>query len=145
RGGERRRSSTTCPPVPYHPAMEERLDELEQRYADHSSLLADPATIAAPARLREISREHSHLTQLVEAGARWRRLRDEERDARSMLHEEGLESELVEMARAELERLRPQLAEQEEKLKLLLIPRDPLDDRDAVVEVRAGTGGDEAA
>ena len=125
--------------------MEDRLYELEQRYADLSSLLADPATIADPARLREISREHSQLSEVVAAGALWRRLRTEEADARAMLQEEGLEAEYVEMARAELERLRPELVSQSERLKLLLIPRDPLDDRDAVVEVRAGTGGDEAA
>ena len=125
--------------------MEDRLREVEQRYEDLSSLLADPATIADPAKLREVSREHSRLTEVVQAAERWRRLVHEERGARALLDEESGDSELGEMARAELERLRPARAEQEELLKRLLAPRDPLDNRDAVVEVRAGTGGDEAA
>jgi len=125
--------------------MEDRLRELEQRYEELSSLLADPATIADPPRLREVSREHARLAEVVEAGRRWRQARDEERDARALLQEAGADAELAELARGELERLKPEVARLEEQLKRLLAPRDPLDNRDAVVEVRAGTGGDEAA
>ena len=125
--------------------MEDRLREVERRYEDLSSLLADPATIGDPARLREVSREHSRLTEVVQEAVKLRRMREEESGARAMLQEEGVDPELAEMARAELDRLRPELAGQEELVKRLLAPRDPLDNRDAVVEVRAGTGGDEAA
>ena len=125
--------------------MEDRLREVERRYEDLSSLLADPATIGDPARLREVSREHSRLTEVVQEAVKLRRMREEESGARAMRQEEGVDPELAEMARAELDRLRPELAGQEELVKRLLAPRDPLDNRDAVVEVRAGTGGDEAA
>ncbi|HET7321368.1 MAG TPA: peptide chain release factor 1 [Longimicrobiaceae bacterium] len=125
--------------------MLDRIQELERRYDDLSSLLADPATIADPKRLREVSREHAKLTETVQAGREYRRLHDELEGARAMLSEGGLDAEMEAMARQEEEALESALAGQEEVLKRLLIPRDPLDDRDAVVEVRAGTGGDEAA
>jgi peptide chain release factor 1 len=125
--------------------MEDRIREVVSRYDDLSSLLADSATIADPERLREISREHARLSEVVEAVESLRRLRAEESGARAVLQEDGVDPELAEMAKAELDRLGPAVAKQEADLKLLLIPRDPLDNRDAVVEVRAGTGGDEAA
>jgi peptide chain release factor 1 len=125
--------------------MEDRIQETERRYEELSSLLADPATIADPARLREISREHAKLTNIANAAQRLRRIQEELAGAREMLEEAGSEPELDAMARQEMERLNVELAAQVTLLKQLLIPRDPLDDRDAVVEVRAGTGGDEAA
>ncbi|HET8654149.1 MAG TPA: PCRF domain-containing protein, partial [Longimicrobiaceae bacterium] len=125
--------------------MLDRIAEIERRYDDLSSLLADPATIADPERLREVSREHAHLTGTVRAAREYRRLHDELAGARAMLSEEGLDPEMEALARQEVESLTAALEGQEETLKRLLIPRDPLDDRDAVVEVRAGTGGDEAA
>ena len=125
--------------------MDDRLREVERRYEDLSSLLADPATIADPDKLREVSREHSRLIEVVQAAERLRRAREEESGARAMLQEDGVDAELAEMARAELDRLRPEVARLEELVKRLVAPRDPLDNRDAVMEVRAGTGGDEAA
>jgi peptide chain release factor 1 len=95
--------------------------------------------------MREISREHSRLSQVVEAAGRLSRAEEELAGAREMLDDAGGDPELAAMARDEAERLTADVARLEGELKLLLIPRDPLDDRDAVVEVRAGTGGDEAA
>lgn len=108
-------------------------------------MLADPAVIADPNRLREISREHSHLSETMVAVQRFRRLEAELRDAREMVAEAGSDPELGSFARQEAERLEEELERATDELKLLLMPRDPLDDRDAVVEIRAGTGGDEAA
>jgi peptide chain release factor 1 len=125
--------------------MNERIQEIEQRYEEISSLLADPAVIGDPARLREVSREHSHLGEVVAAIARHRSLVSELADARALAEEAGEDDELRAYGTAEAERLERDLAVAETELKLLLTPRDPLDDRDAVVEVRAGTGGDEAA
>ena len=125
--------------------MEDRIRDVERRYEELSSLLADPATIADPNRLREYSREHSQLSETVQAAERYRRLQRELEETRELLSDSSLEAEMAAMAQQEGDDLAAQLAEQEVKLKLLLIPRDPLDDRDAVVEVRAGTGGDEAA
>jgi peptide chain release factor 1 len=125
--------------------MDERIREIERRYEELSSLLADPATIADPGKLRDVSREHAKLSETVSAAHTLARMRGEMADARAMLEESGGDRELEAMARQEIERLETALERQEAAVKLLVAPRDPLDDRDAVVEVRAGTGGDEAA
>src|SRR5690606_17916782 len=122
--------------------LEDRLREREQRYEVPPCLLAAPATIADPPPPAWLSRWHALLAEVVEAGRRWRQARDEERDARALWQEAGADAEVAELARGELERLKPEVARLEEQLKRLLAPRDPLDNRDAVVEVRAGTGGD---
>ncbi|HEU4559561.1 MAG TPA: peptide chain release factor 1 [Longimicrobium sp.] len=125
--------------------MDDRLREIEQRYDDLSTQLADPGIHADPKRLRDLSREHSQLAQVVEAAARLRKTRADLEGARALLDESDGDLELIAMARAEVEQLSADAERLEDELKLLLIPRDPLDDRDAVVEIRAGTGGDEAA
>jgi peptide chain release factor 1 len=125
--------------------MDERIQEIQRRYDELSSLLADPATISDPRRLRDVSREHAKLSETVAAAAKLRRLGSEMEDARAMLAESDGDAEIEAMARQEIERLQSALGRQESVVKLLVVPRDPLDDRDAVVEVRAGTGGEEAA
>ncbi|HEX2208123.1 MAG TPA: PCRF domain-containing protein [Longimicrobium sp.] len=124
--------------------MIDRIAESRARYEDLSVQLADPGIHADPGRLRELSREHARLTEIVEAAARLDRAREELAGAEEMLADAD-DVELAAMARDEAQRLTAEVERLEGELKLLLIPRDPLDDRDAVVEVRAGTGGDEAA
>jgi peptide chain release factor 1 len=126
-------------------AINERIREIEQRYEEISSLLADPAVIGDPERLRDISREHSQLSQTMAAIAKNRTLETELQDARDMLAESDSDPELHALATGEAARLERELESALVELKRLLSPRDPLDDRDAVVEIRAGTGGDEAA
>jgi peptide chain release factor 1 len=125
--------------------MDERIRELQKRFEDVSSRLADPAVIGDPSRLRDLSREHASLTDVVVAGTRYRKVKEELASARALLHESGGEAEMAELARAEVADLEAELERLEADLKRLLSPKDPLDDRDAVVEIRAGTGGDEAA
>lgn len=125
--------------------MDDRLREIEQRYDDLSTQLADPGIHADPKRLRDLSREHAQLAQVVEAAARLRKAQAELQGAESLLEESDGDPEMAAMARAEASQLQADVSRLEDELKLLLIPRDPLDDRDAVVEIRAGTGGDEAA
>jgi peptide chain release factor 1 len=125
--------------------MSDRMREVEQRYEEISSMLADPAVIGDPNRLRDISREHSQLGHAVSAIARYRSLEAELRGAREMLAESGADPEMHAYATQEAERLEVEVGGAAEEMKRLLSPRDPMDDRDAVVEIRAGTGGDEAA
>ncbi len=111
----------------------------------HESLaaqLADPAVLEDPARLRDVAQQHSDLIPLVEAGRSYLKLLDELAQARELV--DSTEAELASLARIEAESLVEQLEVAEESLRTLLVPRDPLDDRPAVVEIRAGTGGDEA-
>jgi peptide chain release factor 1 len=105
--------------------------------------LADPATSADPNKLKALGREHARLEQIRKTADQYHKLKDELEQAREMARE--ADPELAALARADEEQLTPQVAGLEEKLQDLLTPRDPLDDRDAIVEIRAGTGGDEAA
>ena len=125
--------------------MDERIQEIRSRYHELGHLLADPAIIADPKRLRELSREHARLAQVVELAERLPKLRSDLESARAMLREAAGDAELAELAQAEIATLGAEQPLLEEQLKRLLVPKDPLDDRDAVVEIRAGTGGDEAA
>ena len=125
--------------------MEDRIQEAERRYEDLSAQLSDPSIHADPRRLRDVSREHAQVSEVVRAAARLRKAELDLEGARALLDEAGGDPEMTAMARAEVEALEPEAERLEAELKRLLIPRDPLDDRDAVVEIRAGTGGDEAA
>ena len=105
--------------------------------------LASPAAARDPHRFAELGREHSRLSPVVEMAARLRRLESELAQARELV---GVDDpELAAEARAEEQRVETAIAELEERLRPALLPRDPLDDRPAIVEIRAGTGGDEAA
>jgi peptide chain release factor 1 len=106
--------------------------------------LADPATARDPARLQVLGREHARLAPIARLAERRHRLRDELRQAEE-LAADASDPELSALAAADLDRLPAELRAVEAELHELLLPRDPLDDRDAIVEIRAGTGGDEAA
>ncbi|HEX8904717.1 MAG TPA: peptide chain release factor 1 [Longimicrobiaceae bacterium] len=125
--------------------MDDRIREIRQRYDDLSAQLADPGIHADPKRLRDLSREHSQLAQVVDTAARLDKARGDLDGARALLAESEGDAEMAAMARAEIEQLTGDVDRLGGELKRLLVPRDPLDDRDAVVEIRAGTGGDEAA
>jgi peptide chain release factor 1 len=125
--------------------MEDRLRELERHYEELSARLADPAVIGDPQRLRDLSREHSQLSEVTSAAARLRKATDDHRSALALLDDADVDPEMAAMARQEAETLEREIAKLKAEVKRLLIPKDPLDDRDAVVEIRAGTGGDEAA
>ena len=125
--------------------MEDRLTEALRRHEELSTQLADPGIHADPKRLRDLSREHSRLTQVAEASARLDRARRDLEGARQLLDDSEGDVEMAAMARTEIDQLEGDEERFDAELKALLVPRDPLDDRDAVVEIRAGTGGDEAA
>ena len=96
-----------------------------------------------PAKLRQLGREHARLEQIRQTNARLARLQKELVEAREVLQDK--DPELAQLARIDVERLRPEVERCERQLAALLAPADPMDDRDAIVEIRAGTGGDEAA
>ncbi|MGH7457936.1 MAG: peptide chain release factor 1 [Longimicrobiaceae bacterium] len=125
--------------------FEERLREVERRHQETSRELADPGVTSDPARLRELSREHARLSEVVEATSELGTAREELEGARELLRESPGDAEMAALAREEVDRLTAEVEQREVRLRDLVVPHDPLDDRDAVVEVRAGTGGDEAA
>ena len=122
--------------------MESRLRQALARAEEVAHSLADPDVARDPSQLRSLGREHARLAPIVKAAERLARLKDDLEQAREMAQE--ADPELVALARADLARLPSEIAALEAELYELLIPRDPHDDRDAIVEIRAGTGGDEA-
>ncbi len=122
-----------------------RLQEAVDRYHELEASMADPAVLADPDRLRDIAREHAELRPLAAAAAEHLKLLDDLRQAREVAGASGDDPEMASLAEAEVADLEVRLERDLASLRRLLVPRDPLDDRPAVVEIRAGTGGDEAA
>jgi peptide chain release factor 1 len=121
--------------------MFDKIEELERRYQELEAMLSDPAVIARQDEFRRLSREHADLTDLVTAYRRYRKVTEEMADNRELL----ADPEMKEMAEAELEALAEEKERLEGEIKLLLLPKDPNDSRDVILEIRAGTGGDESA
>ncbi|MCU0510104.1 MAG: peptide chain release factor 1 [Anaerolineae bacterium] len=123
----------------------EKVAAIDRRYEELNELMADPAVATDPGRVAELAREASEIEPIVDEYRAWLAAQGELDGAQQMLAELPGEDELAEMARAEVERLTAEQAEREERLRVLLLPKDPADDKNVIVEVRAGTGGDEAA
>lgn len=124
--------------------MIEKLEELSLRYAEVSSLIADASLIKDAKRYKEVMREHSYLSEVMECYDEYKAIRRGISDTQELLSTED-DHEMREMAREELKSLEAQRPELEERLKLLLIPPDPLEEKNIIMEIRGGTGGDEAS
>jgi peptide chain release factor 1 len=124
--------------------LAERLREAVERYEEVGRRMADPDVLADLDLLRDLAREHAELESVADRGRAYLKLLDELDQARELAAASG-DPELEELAAAEVEELEARRDSGSEQLRRLLVPSDPLDDRPAVVEVRAGTGGDEAA
>ncbi|NOZ55612.1 MAG: peptide chain release factor 1 [Calditrichaeota bacterium] len=124
-------------------ALFERLDEIVERYNEITEKLSDPAVTSDPEKLRKLAQEQHELEPIVSAYKEYKKTRDELEGVERILREES-DQELKELAEAEVEDLKKKLDELVNQLKLLLIPKDEQDAKNAIVEIRAGTGGDEA-
>src|SRR5690625_4373410 len=124
--------------------MLERLQSLEDRYDELNQLLSDPEVISDVNKLREYSKEQSGLEGAVQAYREYKNIDNELKDAKEMLEDE-LDDDMEEMVKAEITELKNREIELEEELKILLLPKDPNDDKDVFVEIRGAAGGDEAA
>jgi peptide chain release factor 1 len=124
-------------------SWEPRVREALHRFEQLTAVLADGAILSDRQRYREAAREHAELSPIAETAARLDRVRSQLADARTMMAAGG-DPELVELAEAEAGELIAEEAKLTAELRQLILPKDPLADRAAVVEIRAGTGGDEA-
>lgn len=124
--------------------MLERLKEVADRYDELSALLSDPAVVSDPAKLRDYSKEQSKLEDLTNAYREYKEITEQYQDARSML-EEKLDDEMREMVKAEIDELSEKKQQMEEHIRVLLLPKDPKDEKNVIVEIRGAAGGDEAA
>jgi len=124
--------------------MIEILEKVQERYRELNLLLSDPQVLQDPNKYKKTAKEQAELSEIVELYAQLKQvLKQMEEDDK--IKSGSQDKELVELAKAELEELEEKKKKLEEKLKLLLIPRDPNDSKNSIVEIRAGTGGEEAA
>ncbi len=124
--------------------IEKKLQELQARYEEITTALGDPAIYEKPEEYQKLSKEHSRLKDIVEDYQSWVQL-NETINSNKELIQEGDEAELAEMAEAENKELIEKRDKLEEEIKIKLVPKDAEDSKNAIVEIRAGTGGDEAA
>jgi len=125
------------------PSIRQKLEQLDQRFEEITALLAEPETQNDQNRFRTLSREYAQLNPLVSAFRQYRTAQDEQDYARSLADDP--DPEVRAMAREELAEAEARLARLEQQLQILLLPRDPNDERNIFLEIRAGTGGAEAA
>ena len=124
--------------------MLEKIQIVKQRFDEVSDLIIQPDIIADQKRYIQLNKEYKDLKKIVDKGVIYKSLTDNIAEAEEIIAD-GSDAEMVEMARMQLEEAREQLPDLEEEIKFLLIPKDPDDAKNVVVEVRAGTGGDEAS
>ncbi|MBF0705230.1 MULTISPECIES: peptide chain release factor 1 [Bacillales] len=124
--------------------MLDRLEIVEERYDKLNQLLSDPEVINDTTKLREYSKEQASLEETVQVYREYKEILEGIQDAKAMLEEEK-DAEMREMVKAELSELTPQEEEYAERLRVLLLPKDPNDEKNVIIEVRGAAGGDEAA
>ncbi|WP_066296726.1 peptide chain release factor 1 [Bacillus sp. FJAT-29937] len=124
--------------------MFDRLQSVEDRYERLNELLSDPEIVNDPKKLREYSKEQSDIQETVDAYREYKDVREQYQDAKAML-DDKLDAEMREMVKEELDELEDKVEELEARLKILLIPKDPNDDKNVIMEIRGAAGGDEAA
>ena len=119
------------------------LEKIEKKHKELTDLLSDPDVLSDKRRYKKIAKEHKDLSEIMELGSKYKRLINQiEEDEK--IKNDSKDPELVELAKSELEELYQKKKEFENKLKLLLLPKDPHDVRNTILEIRAGTGGKEA-
>lgn len=124
-------------------ALTDRLTAIEERYEELTAQMGEPEVAADHSRLRKLAQERAQLENVVTLHREFQKIEGSLAEARSIV-EDGGDADLVQLAKEEIEQLDGQHAALEEQLKRALLPKDPRDDRDVIVEIRAGTGGDEA-
>ena len=129
--------------MPDNNSILEKLEGLESRYEEISTLITDPSVISDQKRYVKLTKEYKDLNDIMKARKEYVQCLNGLEEAKAMMNES--DPEMKEMAREEAARCEARLPELEEEIKLLLIPADPQDDRNAILEIRGGTGGDEAA
>ncbi|MDE5116278.1 MAG: peptide chain release factor 1, partial [Trichodesmium sp. St2_bin2_1] len=123
----------------------DKLKSVEQTYNELTLRLADPDIAKDPSEFQKVAKARSSLEEVVNYYAEWKNAQEELVDAKEILKEAGGDLEMQEMAKIEMGELEAKLESLETKMKVALLPRDPNDDKNIMLEIRAGTGGDEAS
>lgn len=125
--------------------MFDKLLSVEQRFNEINEKLSDPEIVSDQEQFKKLMKEHKSLEPIVETFRKYKKAKSDEEDALSMLSESGLDKELKELAEEELKTAKEDQEALSEELKILLLPKDPNDERNVIVEIRGGAGGEEAA
>jgi peptide chain release factor 1 len=123
--------------------MYEKLEEIEERFQELDTLLSDPQVFQDRERYQKLTYERAKLTDLVDVYRRYKRISEELEENKKLLSDE--DDEMKELAKEEIAVLKKEKEELEESLNLMLLPKDPRDEKNVILEIRAGTGGEEAA
>jgi len=121
----------------------QKLDEVEARFVELEQTLANPAILSNQEQYRRYAKEHAELSKIVQVYREYKKLDEELEENKELLRDK--DEEIRALAKAEIAELKEKLAQKEEELKILLLPKDPNDERNVILEIRAGTGGEEAA
>ncbi|MBQ9357991.1 MAG: PCRF domain-containing protein, partial [Abditibacteriota bacterium] len=121
-----------------------KLNEVEQRFLELERQMSDPSVFSDPGKYREIAKAHADLEDIVAKYREYRKISEEIASTEEMLSEK-LDDDMKQLCQEELRKLKARVPALEAELKLMLVPKDPNDDKNVIVEIRAGTGGDEAA
>ena len=124
--------------------MLDLLEKVEEKHRELTELLSDPKVLSDKNRYKKIAKEHNDLSEIVSLSSEYKKLLKSIEDDET-ISRESKDKELVELAESELEELYPKKEGLEHKLKVMLLPKDPMDSRNTIMEIRAGTGGEEAA
>ena len=123
--------------------MFQKLDEVEKRYEELEHLLTSPKILGNPKEMQKLARERAEISKLVETYRTYKKIQEEIKESHQLLAES--DEEIRELAKSELQSLKERLAALEEEIKVFLLPKDPRDEKNIFLEIRAGTGGEEAA
>ncbi len=123
--------------------MLDKILQIEKKYKELGETLSDPAVIQDYKRFRDLSKQRKSMEETVQLYYDWKKATDAIAEAKEMLHSES-DEEMKALIKAEIEENEAKIPEFEEKMKILLLPRDPMDDKDIMLEIRGGAGGDEA-
>src|SRR6056297_3960189 len=124
--------------------LEAKLEQIRERYDEINQAMADPSIYDRPSEYTELTKEHTQLKEVVEDFERWKEIHHQIKGNEELMEMDD-DAEITEMAREETSELKDELEALEKQIKYKLIPKDPDDSKNCIVEVRAGTGGDEAA
>lgn len=125
--------------------MIDKLNEVEKRYEEVNELVCQPDIVSQQERYTKLMRELKHLTPVVEKFREYKKAQETFEESKMMLDEGGMDSDFAQMVREEYEQSRDDMEKITEELKVLLLPRDPNDDKNVIVEIRGGAGGEESA
>ena len=125
--------------------MFEKLKDVAARYEQINEKLMDPAVVSDNNQYKSLMKEHKNLTPIVEAYREYEKAQASMEEARELLEEGGLEKDFKEIVEEQLSTSREEMDQLGDQLKILLLPKDPNDDKNVIIEIRGGAGGDEAA